>query len=369
MGFPTLYRSGLITLCSGLLAISPLTLADTVVKTTDEAQYTVKPQDARLTEYPYPYSVRFHTLPAQSPIGVNTSQAEGSNSGTLEMAYMDVPPSDRDSNKPAEGTVLLMHGKNFSGAYWKDTIEALTKQGYRVIAPDQVGFGKSSKPTDFQFSFQGLADHTRSLLQELGVEKVHLAGHSMGGMLATRFALMYPQHVEKLILINPIGLEDWKRHVPYQPIEQSIAAELDQTPAGVKAYMTRAYFDGDWKPAYNALLDIQGGWTIGPDAETIATIDARTSDMVFTQPVVYEFDALEVPTLLIIGTRDKTAIGRNRAPKAIQETIGRYDQLGKSTAARIPGAKLVELEGIGHVPQLEAFDRYMASFSEFLQAP
>lgn len=354
-----LRRRVLHSLCGLLLLIPPLTSADT--NTPDN--YRVKPQDARLSEYRYPYHVKTHALPAQAP----APQPQAKDGKGLQMAYMDIAPSDREAGDAPIGTVLLLHGKNFSGAYWKTTIEALSSQGYRVVVPDQIGFGKSSKPQDFQFSFHALASHTRSLLEALGIQKVHVAGHSMGGMLATRFALMYPEQVEKLVLVNPIGLEDWKRHVPYQPVEQAVDAELKQTPEGVKAYMTRAYFDGKWDPAYNTLLDIQAGWTLGPDAETIARIDARTADMVFTQPVVYEFEALQVPTLLIIGTRDRTAIGRNRAPADIQAELGRYDRLGRTTAAKIPDAKLVELENVGHVPQYEAFDDYIDSFTGFLQ--
>ncbi len=68
------------------------------------------------------------------------------------MAYMDVT-----AKNPNSKTVVLLHGKNFNGAYWKTTIEALTKEGYRVIVPDQIGFGKSSKPVGYQFTFQQLA--------------------------------------------------------------------------------------------------------------------------------------------------------------------------------------------------------------------
>jgi len=70
----------------------------------------------------------------------------------LTMAYMDVT-----AKNPNSKTVVLLHGKNFNGAYWKTTIEALTKEGYRVIVPDQIGFGKSSKPVGYQFTFQQLA--------------------------------------------------------------------------------------------------------------------------------------------------------------------------------------------------------------------
>ncbi|MCK7597072.1 alpha/beta hydrolase [Microbulbifer sp. CAU 1566] len=296
----------------------------------------------------YPYPVKTLELTAQQQ--------------PLQMAYMDVAPTTEPNGK----TVLLLHGKNFSGAYWQSTIENLTKQGYRVIAPDQIGFGKSSKPAGFQFTFQALANHTKALLDKLDIAEVSVTGHSMGGMLATRFALMYPNAVEKLVLVNPIGLEDWKRTTPYLPIDQAIAQEKQQTPEIVKRYMTAAYFDGKWKAAYDPLLTIQAGWTIGPDADLIAEIDARSSDMVFTQPVLYEFGDLKAPTLLVIGTRDRTAIGRNRAPESLRGDLGRYDRLGKLAADAIPEAKLVELEGIGHVPQFEDFDRYIAALNDFL---
>lgn len=310
----------------------------------------IEAQDAMLSDYRYPYPVQQLPLQAQRQ--------------SLTMAYMDIPPS---ASQEPRGTVLLLHGKNFSGAYWENTIEALAAQGYRVIAPDQIGFGKSSKPAPFQYNFHALAANTRALLDEIDVDSVSVAGHSMGGMLASRFALMYPDTVEKLVLINPIGLEDWKRFVPYQPLGEALAGEKAQTPEKIKRYMTRAYFDGEWKDKYNPLLDLQAGWAIGPDAERIAVIDALTSEMVFTQPVLYEFPDIKAPTLLIIGTRDRTAIGANRAPESVRTKLGRYDQLGEKTAKVIPDAQLVELDNVGHVPQFEDFDRYMAAFSQFLQ--
>lgn len=349
-------RKILPALSCALCAIAVLSAPAGQASEADE--YQVQPQDALLTDYAYPYPVQYLILPAQQRTTARSAES-------LRMAYMDIAP-DGEVAHP-KGNVLLLHGKNFSGAYWQNTIPALTAKGYRVIVPDQVGFGKSSKPLDFQFSFQALAEHTNALITHLNINKVHIAGHSMGGMLASRFALMHPEIVDKLILINPIGLEDWKTVVPYQPIEDAVAAEKKQSPGSVKSYMTQAYFDGRWKPEYNTLLDIQGGWTLGADAEKIAMIDARTSDMVFTQPVVHEFSDIQAPTLLIIGTRDKTAIGRNRAPKAVQSQLGRYDLLGKRTAKVIPDATLVELENVGHVPQFEAFDHYIKAFIEFLQ--
>jgi pimeloyl-ACP methyl ester carboxylesterase len=89
--------------------------------------------------------------------------------------------------------------------------------------------------------------------------------------------------------------------------------------------------------------------------------------MIFTQPVVYEFKNIKCPTLLIIGTRDRTTLGKDRAPKEIQLKMGLYNKLGKKTLKAIPNSKLVELENIGHLPHIEAFDRFIKPLSEFLQ--
>lgn len=308
--------------------------------------------DARLTDYEYPYPVQYHEVEAQR--------------SSLEMAYMDVAP---EAEAPRH-TILLLHGKNFSGAYWHRTMSALVEAGYRVVAPDQIGFGKSSKPVDFQYSFHALARHTADLLDARNVETVTVLGHSMGGMLATRFALMYPERTEQLVLLNPIGLEDWKRKVPYQSIDAWYQQELKKTPKGVKRYMQQSYFDGTWTDAYDPLLDIQAGWIRGPDYEdTIARVSARTYDMIFTQPVLYEFPALQMPTLLLIGERDRTALGTSRVPDSVAATMGRYDRLGEQAAAAIPNSTLVEFPGIGHLPHYEAFDRFRTALVDFLPAP
>lgn len=331
-------------------AAPPVTGAPPEAAATASAPAAVDGLDARLTTYAYPYPVGMHAVHAQEQ--------------DLEMAYMDVAPTAAPNGE----VVLLLHGKNFSGAYWKDTIAALAARGYRVVVPDQIGFGKSSKPACFQYTFQALADMTRGLLDARGVDRVHVVGHSMGGMLATRFALMFPDRVASLALVNPIGLEDWKRVVPWRPVEFWYQRELEQTPEGVKAYFTESYFAGAWKDAYDPLLDLQVGWIRGPDRARVAWNAALTFDMAFTQPVVYELDQLRVPTLLLVGARDRTALGKPLAPPEVRETLGDYPALARAAAERIPDARLVLLDNVGHVPQFEAPERYLAELTGFLAA-
>ncbi len=303
--------------------------------------------DPELSNYAYPRPVHFLSVEAQAQ--------------TLRMAYIFAEPE-----KPNGRTVLLLHGKNFSAAYWEPTIKSLVKQGYRVVAPDQIGFGKSSKPHAYQFTFQELASNTVALLDHLGIGKVVVVGHSMGGMLAARFALMFPERTEKLVLLNPIGLEDWKTLVPYRSLDQLYASELKMTPESIREYERLNYFGGQWKPEYDALIEIPAGWTRHPDYPVVAWDAALASVMVFTQPVLYEFPLLRVKTLLIIGQRDRTAIGKAWAPESVQTTMGNYPVLGRKAARAIPGAKLVEIVNAGHLPQVEAFPEYIEALSKFL---
>ena len=305
--------------------------------------------DARLSLFDYPFAVQMRRFESQQQ--------------PLEMAYMDVRPEGEPT-----ATVLLLHGKNFSGAYWERTARDLVAQGYRVVVPDQIGFGKSSKPTDYQYSFAEMASQTHDLLAELGIERALVVGHSMGGMLATRFSLMFPEETLGLALVNPIGLEDWSRVVPYRRVDEWYARELAKTAEGVRAYMRASYFDGQWAPAYEELAELQMGWTTSPDREQLAMVSALTYDMIFTQPVVHDFEALRVPTLLIIGTRDRTALGKGAVNEALRAELGRYDRLGRAAQAAIPGAELVEIEGVGHIPQVESYERYFAALAAFAGA-
>ena len=304
--------------------------------------------DPELTNYDYPRPVQVFPLHSQRQ--------------DLKMAYILAEPAE-----PNGRTVLLLHGKNFSAAYWEPTIRVLLGEGFRIVAPDQIGFGKSSKPAAYQFTFHALARNTRNLLDSLKIRKVSVVGHSMGGMLASRFALMYPETVESLVLVNPIGLEDWKTVVPYKSVDELYQSELNATPESIRAYEKENYFAGNWKPEYESLIEILAGWTRHPDYARVAWNAALTTDMVFTQPVLYEFPLIKAPTLLIIGQRDRTAVGKAWAPEQAKRTLGDYPALGRKAARAIPGARLVEVNDVGHLPQVEAFDAYRKAVLDFLR--
>jgi pimeloyl-ACP methyl ester carboxylesterase len=136
--------------------------------------------------------------------------------------------------------------------------------------------------------------------------------------------------------------------------------------ATIRAYQLKSYYDGKWKPDYDRWAVMQAGMYEGSGRETVAWAGALTYDMIFTQPVVYEFPDIRVPTVLIVGQADRTAIGKDAAPSSVQEKLGDYPTLGKEAAAKIPGAKLIPLEGLGHAPMIEAPERFYQALDQAL---
>jgi pimeloyl-ACP methyl ester carboxylesterase len=316
----------------------------------DEPSAIAQPDaiDPDATTFAYPYPVSFFEFQSQRQ--------------PLRMAYIDAA-----APQPNGRTVVLLHGKNFGAGDWATTIASLNRAGFRVIAPDQIGFGKSSKPERYQFSFTQLAANTRALLASLGVARSIVVGHSMGGMLAVRYAIAYPEATERLVLVDPIGLEDYAALVPPRTVDDWYAQELKQTPESVRAYQRDAYYGGAWKPEYEEHTRLLAGWTRHPQWWRVAWVSALTYDMIFNQPVVADFPRIRAPTRLIIGLRDRTALGKAFARPEVARTMGDYTRLGKEAQRRIPGADLVELPGIGHVPQVEAFPAFEQALLGFLR--
>ncbi|KAJ0109378.1 lpha beta hydrolase fold domain containing protein [Diaporthe amygdali] len=300
-----------------------------------------QPDDLNGSNFTYPYPIKVYNFPSQRL--------------NMQMAFMDVAPASTANTSTDAPVAVLLHGKNFCGATWNETIIQLTGAGYRVIAPDQVGWCKSTKPVGYQFTFQQLALNTNSLLKQLGIYNATIIGHSTGGMLAARYAIMYPSNTTAMVMVNPLGLEDWKtKGVPYQSIDRSWATENATTYASIKTYENTTYYVGRWQPQYDVWVGMLYNIYTGSHRAEFTFNQAQTTDMIYTQPVIYEFGLLgRVRTLLVIGDKDNTAIGKAWSPPAVQAVIGNYSVLGPAAAAMIPNSTLVQFPNLGHAPHIE----------------
>lgn len=302
--------------------------------------------DKELNGFSYPFPVKKYKFKSQNQ--------------NLSMAYMDI-------GKKSNPVVILLHGKNFSGFYWEKIANDLVSKNFRVIIPDQIGFGKSTKPNYYQYSFNQLALNTKNLIDSLKIKKYILVGHSMGGMLAVNMATMYQQSISKLILINPIGLEPYLQYVEYKDPQFFYENEKKKTVAMFREYQKKNYYDGKWSNEYEKLITPFKGQKNGPDYDIVAWNNALTYNPIFTEDIVSKFSQIKVPTALIIGTRDKTGPGRAWKKPGINRKLGEYKKLADNAKWKIRDSKLYELPGLGHMPQFEDYSRFQKVFYKALK--
>jgi pimeloyl-ACP methyl ester carboxylesterase len=303
-----------------------------------------EPLGTAMENWAYPY-----------PVQMLQFEVEGR---PVRMAYMDVKPQN-----PNGQTLVLLHGKNFGSDYWLSTLKAMSTYGFRVIAPDQIGFGKSSKP-EMRYTFGMLAENTARLLDHLKVGRTTVIANSMGGMLGVHFARRYPERVVALVLENPLGLEDYVASIPPQQTPTLVNLEMAQTPASYRNFV-KSYFP-TWKPEYERFVEQFARVQLSGDYPRYAQVSALTYQMIYDGPIYNELPQLKVPTLLIIGQSDRTVFGRRFAPPEVVRPMGNFPVLGRAAQQRIPGAVLKEFNGVGHVPHLEQPERFHAVILDFV---
>jgi pimeloyl-ACP methyl ester carboxylesterase len=305
-----------------------------------------EPYGIDLEGFPYPYPVNLLPL-------VNDGEQ-------LRMAYMDVAPE-----KPNGRTVVLLHGRNFPSSYWAPVIKMLTEAGYRVVVPDQIGFGKSSKPWG-ELHFDTLARNTIALLDHLHIEKADIVAHSMGGMLGVRITRAYPDRVAHLVLTAPIGLEDYRLYVPPMPTEQIMGTEDRLTAEGYRKQLETNYAlklpPDQVTPFIDARFNIKGS----ADYPRWLRAFVNSGQMIYREPVAHEISLLTLPTLFIMGADDHNAPGRANAPEALRPKMGQNAELAVTLAARMQNARAEIIANAGHLVFLDAPDKYRELVLGFL---
>ena len=306
-----------------------------------------------------PLGIALEGWPYPSPVSFLTLVVDGQ---PCRMAFMDVAPMGMANGR----TAVLMHGKNFSSDYWTDVIADLAAPGNRVVVPDQIGFNKSCKP-DFAYSFDASAGHTLALLDRIGVlGPIDLIGHSTGGMLAVRFALLHPDRVRKLVLEDPIGLEDYGTRIPPQTTETLATAERRQTAELYRAFISR-YFVSYPKDKQEVFVDQRMRIARSGEFERWALSAAETYQMIYRQPVRSEYKFLAMPVLIVVGDEDRTVVMKNFGDPALTADMGNFPVLAKAACAEVKDCRTMVIADSGHIPHLEQPAAFLQGLDDFLR--
>ncbi|MBD8907460.1 alpha/beta fold hydrolase [Methylorubrum zatmanii] len=332
----------ILALClAPLLALTP---ASTVSALAEEAP---APLGIGLEGFAYPFPVRFLPL---------TRDGEAQ-----RLAYMDVAPADNANGR----TVLLLHGRNFPSSYWEPVIRALSNAGYRVVAIDQLGFGKSSKPVG-AFTFDRMAADTIALADSLKLPRFDVVAHSMGGMLAVRLARSYPQRVNSLVLEAPIGLEDYRFSVPPVPDETLLARESDLSAEAYRKQLMTSYSLSIPASAIEPFVSIRERVKGSGEYPRWLRSFVNSYQMIWSQPVVHEIPLIKAPTLFIMGANDHNAPGKGFAPTEMRSAMGDNTGHARALAGRMPNGKAEVINNVGHLVHMEATEMFNTLTLEFL---
>lgn len=276
--------------------------------------------------------------------------------GTPPSKFLKLPDGQivhmRDEG-PADAPVLvLLHGSNADLHTWGPWTEQL-KARYRVIRMDQIGHGLTGADAKGDYSQQGFANRLAQVMDALGVQKFALAGNSMGGGIAIRYALDHPERLSALVLVDASG-----------------------APQTEKAKGNLAY----------TLLGIPGGSLVMQQVTPRSMIEKSLRQSVANQAIVTDaavdryWELLRYP-----GNREATMtrMALPRAPYSQQQFAqlkmpvmvmwGEQDSLiplssGKLMASLIPGSTLITYPGIGHIPMEEAAQRSAGDLTTWLAA-
>ena len=291
-------------------------------------------------------AIDYSNVPYPHPVQYLTVRLMGRDH---RMAYMDVAPAAEANGR----TVVIFHGMNFFAAAYAPTITALTEAGFRVIAVDRLGFGRSSKPL-IHYNLHMPARHTKALLDELGLERVAIVGHSMGGMVATRFASTYPDVTSHVVMVNQIGLSDTRPGRPWGDPEAAYERVLNGTTYRSVLAGHRRYYPNGWRDEYLPWVKVQYGLTLGGDWPRMARVRSSQQRILYEDPVVHEWQYIETKALVIGGSEDRL--------------VRDYPAAARNVAERLRNAELVLFPGAGHSPHFEIPDEFHAELIRFLRS-
>lgn len=272
------------------------------------------------------YRRPFETVNSALRIGLRLS---GVSERTVEVDGLPVRYLESGPGGGNEApTLVLVHGLGGSALDWTFAIPALARE-YRVLALDVPGFGNTPAPPE-GMSFSVLVRYLGGFMDALGVERAALAGNSLGGAIAIRWAAGHPERVRHLFLLNSAGLL-YEAPPALEPQSREQARELVELVTGVERRSPGFVLDGMIRR------------TGDPARRAYLRSDEQTD-------VREDLPRLTAPTTIVWGERDRLI------PPDHSETLH----------SAIADSELIVLDGAGHVPQLQAPREIVRIFRERL---
>lgn len=262
----------------------------------------------------------------------------------VRLAYRD-----RGHGEP----VVFLHGTPSHSFIWRSIVGEVERAGHRVVLFDLLGYGQSERPLARDTSVRGQVAVLQQLLCHLGIDKVSLVAHDIGGAIAQRFATAEPGRVRKLMLIDTVSYDSWPSETWQRIIRDHLDDYLDMAAADFEAMLTRQlrmtvvnpdHMSGETLQAYLAPHNSALG------RASFFEHQVRHYDPRYTQEIVPALARLTMPVRLLWGAQDRWQ------PLAYAQRL----------AADIPGAELIIIDNAGHFVMEDQPARVRSEILDFL---
>jgi pimeloyl-ACP methyl ester carboxylesterase len=281
-------------------------------------------------------------LPAQAPAGLDEARVTVRG---VSLPVLQAGPGE------AREAVVFLHGNPGSGEDWRDLVQS-TGSFARAVAPDMPGFGRADKPRDFTYTVEGYADFLDTVLEQLGIDRVHLVLHDFGGPWGLEWAGRAPGRVASVVAVNTGAWVGYRWH---------ILARIWQTPVLGEVFQATAT-----RPLVRLLANR------GQKRKLSRPFLDHMYDVNYTRPtrraVLKLYRATRQPAEM--GERQARALSPHDIPALVLWGVGGPD-LGVARAERqregIPRARVVLLDDSGHWPFSDDPDRTAQAVVPFLR--
>ncbi len=291
-----------------------------------------------------PVSINLEGIPYPHPVEFLNLNIYGQD---VRIAYMDVAPV----GPPNGQTVVMLHGGSYYGWYWKNQIEALRNEGFRVVVKDRLGWGRSSKPI-LPYSISLHASNTAALLEHLGISEAALVGHSIGGQMASRFAFLYPEMTTHIVMVNPVGLTDRRGGRGWQPTSGEVDVTHDMQEVYERNLRTERNRHTEWRPEYLEHVRIRYGQRLSGEWPRLAYVRSLGGNLRSVDTVVNDWPHIATKAMILGGAED--------GPD--------FPEQARRVAESLQNAELVLIPNEGHNPHESAPQVVNAELIRFLSS-
>jgi len=252
--------------------------------------------------------------------------------------------------------LLLVHGLASNAGFWRYNIPELSKY-FRVIAVDLPGYGKSEKG-DYSYNMTFFANSIKNLLDELKIQKVNFVGHSMGGQIGIQFDLMYPERIDKLILVSPAGIEKFDEgEGEWLKSAVTIKSVKSTNEEGVRRNLSNNFYN--WNDKLEWMVEERVRLAKSTEFNYFARAVSRSVAGMIDEPTYDKLSLIKSPTLIIYGKEDGLIPNPYLHP-------GFPSDVFRIAQKNIKDCQLREIEDCGHMVMMEKPDEFNSIVKDFL---